>query len=86
MCWPDKIKEYAVLVSQQIRWKKARNRVLEEITDHIVDGRDYYIAQGIDEQLATDKAIVDTGDYMIIGSELNRVHRPKPQWVIVDKD
>jgi len=78
----DKINEYAALVSQQIRWEKARLRVSEEITNHIVDGRDSYIAQGFDEQTATDKAIADTGDSMTIGTRLDRIHRPKPQWTM----
>jgi len=78
----DKINEYAASVSQQIRWKRAHLRVSEEITNHIVDGRDYYIAQGFDEETATDKAIADTGDSMTIGTQLDRIHRPKPQWAM----
>ena len=78
----DKINEYAASVCQQIRWKKARVRVSDEITNHIVDGRDSYITQGLDEQAATDKAIADTGDSMTIGTQLDRIHRPKPQWAM----
>ena len=77
---PDKINEYAASVVQQIRWKNARLRVSEEITNHIVDGRDSYIVQGFDEQTATDKAIADTGDSITLGAQLDRIHRPKPQW------
>jgi len=82
MLLPDKINEYVTSVSQQIRWKKARARVSQEITNHIVDGRDSYMAQGLDEQTATDKAITDTGDSMDIGLQLDRIHRPKPQWTM----
>jgi len=78
----DKIGAYVASISQQIRWKKARFRVSEEMTNHIIDGRDSYIAQGIDEETATDKAIADTGDAMAIGTSLDRIHRPKPQWVM----
>ena len=76
----DKINEYAVSVCQQIRWKKARQRVSEEIANHATDGRNDYMKQGLDEQSATEKAIADMGDAVTIGTQLDRIHRPKPQW------
>ena len=76
----DKIGEYVNNVCQQIRWTKAHQRVSEELTNHVIDGRDFYIGQGVDEKKATEKAISDTGDATIIGTQLDRIHRPKPQW------
>ena len=78
----ERINEYVLSVCQQIRWKKAHMRVLDEMTNHIIDGRDSYINQGFDEQTATEKAIIDTGDASVIGTELDRIHRPKSQWVM----
>ena len=76
----EKIREYAETVGDQIRWEKARPRVSEEIENHVTDTRDAYVAQGLDEDAATDMAIADTGDAAVIGLELDRIHRPKPQW------
>jgi len=76
----DRINEYVTVVCQQIRWKKARFRVSEEMQNHIIDGRDSYMAQGLDENTATEKALTDTGDATVIGTQLDRIHRPKPQW------
>jgi len=76
----DKINEYVNVLCQQIRWKKARRRVAEEMTAHILDGRDSYIEQGLDEQTATTQAITDTGDATMLGANFDRIHRPKPQW------
>jgi len=76
----DKINEYVNVLCQQIRWKKARGRVAEEMTTHILDGRDAYIEQGLDEQAATAQAITDTGDAAMLGTNFDRIHRPKPQW------
>jgi len=76
----DKINEYVESVCQQIRWQKAHFRVSDELKNHITDGRDNYIKQGIDEYEATEKAILDTGDATAVGTEFDRVHRPKPQW------
>jgi len=74
------ISEYVDQVCNQIRWKKARARVADELTAHIADSRDAYISQGIDEKTATTKAIADTGDASALGTGLDRVHRPRPQW------
>ena len=76
----NKIDEYANLVCQNIRWKKARSHVSEEIKNHLIDGRDSYMEQGFDEDAATDKSISESGDAVIVGNLLDRVHRPKPQW------
>jgi cell division protein FtsW (lipid II flippase) len=76
----DRINEYVNVVCQQIRWKKAHFRVSEEMVNHIIDGRDSYMAQGLDEKTATEKALAETGDAAAIGTQLDRIHRPKPQW------
>jgi len=78
----EKINEYVISVCQQIRWKKVHLRISEEITNHVIDGRDAYIKQGLDEQEATERAIADTGDALTVGSQLDRAHRPKPQWIM----
>ena len=76
----DRINEYVNVVCHQIRWKKAHFRISEEMQNHIIDGRDSYMAQGLDESTATEKALADTGDATEIGTQLDRIHRPKPQW------
>ncbi len=79
----DKIKAYVDLVCEQIRWKKAHPRCTQEMEDHIIDQRDSYMAQGLDEQTATEKAILETGDAVLIGMQLDRTHRPRPQWTML---
>jgi len=74
------ISEYIDQVCNQMRWKKARTRVAEELTAHITDSRDAYIAQGYSEAAATQAAISDTGDASALGTGFDRVHRPRPQW------
>jgi len=74
----DRIGDYVELVCKQIRWKKAHNRVSKEMTNHIIDVREHYISQGLDEDAATGYAIADTGDAAEIGAQLNKIHRPDP--------
>ncbi len=80
---PDKIKAYVQEICQEIRWKKAHPRIAQEMEDHVTDQRDAYLAQGMDLDMATEKAIADTGEAAVIGTQLDRTHRPKPQWTML---
>ena len=79
----DEIKQYCKTVCEQIRWKKAHNIIAEEIENHLCDQRDVYISQGEDEKSATQKAILQMGDAVSIGMELDKIHKPKPQWTMI---
>ena len=47
------------------------------MTNHIIDGRDFYLSQGLGEITATEYAIADTGNAAEIGAQLNRIHQSK---------
>lgn len=79
----DKIRKYTKCVCDQIRWKKAHSIISEEIENHLIDQRDANIADGSDEITATNNAIVQMGDPVIVGTQLDRTHRPKPQWSMI---
>ena len=79
----EKIKEYAKTVCDQIKWEKAHSIIREEIENHLIDQRDAYIANGADETAASDQAIAQMGDPVFVGTELDRTHRPKPQWSMI---
>jgi cell division protein FtsW (lipid II flippase) len=78
-----KISEYLKTVCDQIRWNKAHSVISEEIENHITDQKNAYIAEGLDEETATVKAINEMGDPVLVGTELNRTHRPKMEWSII---
>ncbi len=79
----DEIKSYSAAVCEQIRWKKARPGIARELEDHICDQRDYYLAEGEEEDLATRKAVLQMGDAVSVGLEMDKIYRPKPQWVLL---
>ena len=79
----DKIKKYTITVCEQIRWKKAHTSISEEIENHIIDQREAYFLSGMDEMTATDNAIKQMGDPVVVGTQLDRTHRPKPQWAML---
>lgn len=76
----EKIQQYSKAVCDQIRWQKAHPVISEEIENHLFDQRDAYIADGCDEMDATNNAIAQMGDPITVGTQLDRTHRPKPQW------
>ena len=80
---PNIVTEYLEVVRQQIRWKKAQFPVLEEINNHITDQKNTFISDGLNEEEATDKAIVEMGDPIVVGEQLDRAHRPRPDWPLI---
>lgn len=78
MAEPDTIQAYLETAGEQIRWKRARQAVLPELRQHLEDQRDAFAAEGREnpEQLAVE----EMGDPVSVGAELDRIHRPKPQW------
>lgn len=79
----DKISSFLKLVGEQIRWEKAQPIVVEEIQNHIEDLKNALMDDGLDEDKAIDQAIKEMGDPVVIGEQLNRVHKPKPDWAML---
>lgn len=77
---PDRIDAFLEAVGAEIRWKKARPRLTEEIRTHLLDQRDAYAARGMAEDEAQAEAVRQMGDPVALGADLDRVHRPRPQW------
>jgi cell division protein FtsW (lipid II flippase) len=74
---PDVIKDYLKVICDQIRWKKAHNVISEELENHILDQKEAFVHSGLDEKTATENALAEMGDPVLIGTELDRAHRPK---------
>lgn len=77
---PENFKEYTDLVCLQLRWKKARPVIEQEIGTHLCDQRDALMKIGMNEDAATRESIRQMGDAVEAGTGLDRVHRPKPAW------
>ena len=72
-----KKEEYLHIVTDQIRCKKARPDVKTELEAHIMDQMEDYRNEGMKEQEAMERAILEMGDPVEVGVELDRIHRPK---------
>ena len=72
------ISSYLAAAAEQIRWKRARPVVISELEQHLEDQRDAFLAEGCDN--AEQLAVEEMGDPVTVGTELDYIHRPKPQW------
>ena len=67
-------------VQSQIRWKRARPVLARELEQHLEDQRADFLKEGKSPEEAERLAVEDMGDPVAVGTELDRVHRPRPQW------
>ena len=79
----EKIKEYLSSVCCQIRNSKLHSDIQEEVRGHIEEIFQEYIEGGFSEDEAINNAMAQMGDASLIGRELNKVHKQKPEWSIL---
>ena len=72
--------EYLERVTEQIRCRKIREDVRDEIGKHIQDQKEAFMGRGIDEEAALRMAVIEMGDPVSVGISLDRIHRPKMDW------
>ena len=76
----EQVQAYLKTVQEQIRWKRARPVLALELEQHLADQTEAFQAEGQDKDTAVRLALEDMGDPVELGVELDRVHRPRPQW------
>ncbi len=77
---PEAIKIYLTQIGAQIRWNRARPVLLRELEDHALAQLSDYLADGLSQEDAEAETIRQLGDPVEIGQQLDRLHRPRPQW------
>ena len=77
---PETIRDYLDTVTAQIRWKRARTVVVRELETHLEDQRNEFLAEGHSPEEAERLAVEEMGDSVAVGTDLDRLHRPKSQW------
>lgn len=79
----DKFQEFVNEVCSQINLRDAHQEIKLELMSHLREGCDGYLSQGFSEDEAVSKAIAQMGDAALVGNQLNKVHKPKPEWSIL---
>lgn len=84
MCWEvlnvSWIDEYLNTVARQIRVKRIREPLMQELRDHMELQRQDYLREGLCESEAQKRTLADMGDALLVGGELDKVHRPRTHW------
>lgn len=73
-------KEYLEILAEQIRYKKALPMIEKELEDHMEDQKRDFLASGMTEKEAETAAVMEMGDPVTVGVEMDRIHRPKMAW------
>lgn len=71
---------YLRTVGEQIRWRRARPAVVRELEHHLEDQQNDFLKNGHPPEEAERLAVEEMGDPVAVGTELDRLHRPRPQW------
>lgn len=76
------IKDFLENVCNEIKYKPIRNDISEELSLHIQEQKEEYIKYGLEEKNAEERAVSNMGDAQEIGKKLNKIHRPKFDWIL----
>lgn len=79
----DKILTYINEVCSHIKFREAHADIKHELTTHLEEIIAEYLAQGFAEEEAVSQAIARMGEAGIVGRQLNRVHKAKPEWSLL---
>lgn len=74
---------YLEKLLSQIRCKKARPYIAEEIRDHIECQIEDNLSEGMTYEEAEKNAVTDMGDPVEVGISLDRIHKPKIAWKLL---
>lgn len=74
---------YLEKLLSQIRCKKARPYIAEEIRDHIESQIEDNLSEGMTYEEAEKNAVTDMGDPIEVGISLDRIHKPKIAWKLL---
>ena len=75
----ETIRDYLDTVTAQIRWKRARAAAARELATHLEDQRNEFLAEGHSPEEAERLAVEEMGDPVAVGTDLDRLHRPRSQ-------
>ncbi|MGE8207490.1 FtsW/RodA/SpoVE family cell cycle protein [Heyndrickxia sp. NPDC080065] len=70
-------------VTEQIHSKEAKKYVTDELSYHLNEVKKALMGKGLAEDEAEEKAIEQMGNPLILGQQLNKLHRPKVDWLMV---
>lgn len=70
-------------VLSYVRYKKIHSSIEIELKDHINCLKQSYIDEGLEEDEAYQKAVLQMGEAEDIGKSLNKAHKPRMEWSVL---
>jgi len=70
-------------VTQLIRSKEAKAAVAEELKQHLALTQTKHMERGLSKEEAMTKAIQDMGSPITLGRSMNKIHKPKIDWLLI---
>lgn len=77
------MEEYLEKLLSQIRCKKARPYIESEFRGHLEDQIEENKANGMSDAAAEKCAVLDMGDPVEVGVELDQIHKPRVAWTLL---
>jgi cell division protein FtsW (lipid II flippase) len=78
-----KFEEFLSKVMSRVKSKEAHNKIKKELTNHLQELSQSYKKRGLSQDDADEKAIQEMGNPFTIGENLNPLHKPKMDWVLI---
>jgi len=79
----NKSHSYLHEVTEQIKSKEAKKYVAAELNHHLKTAKQSFINDGLTEAEAEEKAIAQMGNPAMLGIQMNKLHRPKVDWLMI---
>lgn len=79
----DKKQPFLNEVKSQIKSKEAQKYVADELGYHLKEAKNRWLEKGLTEEEAEEKAVAQMGSPVKLGQELNKLHRPKVDWLLL---
>lgn len=70
-------------VTNQIKAKEAKKYVADELGYHLKEAKNSWMEKGLTEIEAENKAVEQMGSPTILGKQLNKLHKPKIDWLLL---
>lgn len=78
-----RIQAYIDDVCSQIKFREIHQEIKLELETHLQEIVEEYLSKGLSENVAVSHAIAQMGSADIVGKQLNKVHKSKPEWSIL---
>ncbi|KKK36076.1 cell division protein FtsW [Mesobacillus campisalis] len=75
--------EFLRKVTSKVKFKEAHNKIKTELTHHLEEVSQAYKKRGFSKEEADEKAIQEMGNPFSIGENLNPLHKPKMDWILI---